>query len=190
MNYISKRSLVGMLALAVLAFSQTISSAAPPTEAALIANLASPKEGTVTSALQSLEKEYPTSTNAFPTMKKLLTDPRDKVARKAARVLGSLHAPVDATDIKNICALLKSTDLDTITDGLKALRGLDAPSAVPDIVPLLDHANSHIVRDACRTLAVIGNKDLIPKIEPLLKSPDKAIQKDAQDAIVALKAKP
>jgi hypothetical protein len=61
---------------------------------------------------------------------------------------------------------------------------------VPDIKPLLNHANSHIIRDACRTLAVIGNKDVIPKIEPLLKNPEPAVQKDAQDAIVALKAKP
>jgi HEAT repeat protein len=73
---------------------------------------------------------------------------------------------------------------------LKALRGLDAPSAVPEITPLLNHPNSHIVRDACRTLAVIGDKSLIPQIEPLLKNPEPAVQKDAQDAIVALKAKP
>jgi hypothetical protein len=31
---------------------------------------------------------------------------------------------------------------------------------------------------------------VIPQIEPLLKSPEPAVQKDAQDAIVALKAKP
>jgi HEAT repeat protein len=190
MNYLSKRSFIGMMALAVLAFSTTISLAAPPTEASLIANLASPKEGIVIDALSGLEKNYPTSTNAFPAMKKLLPDPRIKVARKSARVLGVLHAPVDETDITNICALLKSTDLDTITDGLKALRGLDAPSAVPEITPLLNHPNSHIVRDACRTLAVIGDKSLIPQIEPLLKNPEPAVQKDAQDAIVALKAKP
>ena len=122
-------------------------------------------------------------------MKKLLTDPRLKVQRKAARVLGVLHAPVDQTDINNICTLLKSTNTDTITDGLKALRGLTAPSAVPDILPLLDHSNSHIIRDACRTLAVLGNKDLIPKIEPLLKNPQPAVQKDAQDAIMALRSK-
>lgn len=190
MNYLSKRTFIGTLALAALAFSTTISPAAPPTEASLIASLSLPKEGTVTSALQGLEKNYPTSTNAFPQMKKLLADPRIAVARKAARVLGVLHAPVDQTDIANICKLLRSPDVDTITDGLKALRGLDAPSAVPEITPLLTHPNSHIVRDACRTLAVIGNKSVIPQIEPLLKSPEPAVQKDAQDAIMALKAKP
>src|SRR5438128_2264235 len=133
MKCLSKLGVIGMLAFAALAFSPTIASAAPPTEAALIADLASPKEGKVTDALSGLEKNYPLSTNGFSAMKKLLADPRNKVARKAARVLGALHAPVDQTDIKNICALLKSTDLDTITDGLKALRGLDAPSAVPEI---------------------------------------------------------
>jgi HEAT repeat protein len=189
MNYSCKRSLIGMLALTVLAFSTIISSAAPPSEASLIADLGSPKEGKVTDALQHLEKDYPTSTNAFSAIEKLLADPRLKVQRKAARVLGSLHAPVSETDISSICTLLKSTDLDTITDGLKALRGLNAPSAVPDILPLLKHANSHIVRDACRTLAVLGNKDIIPQLELLLKSSEPAVQKDAQDAIVALRAK-
>jgi len=189
MNYLSKRSLLGMLTLAVLAFSQMISTAAPPSEETLITDLASPKAGKVTDALQDLEKHYPTSTNAFSTIKKLLSDPRIKVQRKAARVLGSLHAPVDQTDIGNICALLKSTDANTVQDGLRALRGLDAPSAVPEILPLLNHSSPFVIRDACRTLAVIGNKNVIPQIEPLLKSQEPAIQKDAQDAIVALKAK-
>jgi HEAT repeat protein len=187
-NY-CKQSLLAALVVAVLAFSQTVSSAAPPSEASLIADLASPKEGIVTDALQGLEKNYPTSTNAFSTIKKLLTDPRLKVQRKAARVLGSLHAPVDQADIKSICTLLKSSDPATLTDGLKALRGLNAPSAVPAILPLLNHSNPHIIRDACRTLAVLGNKDLIPQIEPLLKNPDPAVQKDAQDAIAALRSK-
>jgi HEAT repeat protein len=190
MNYLSKRSFIGTLAIAVLALSQMISSAAPASEASLIADLASPKEGTVVDALAKLEKEYPTSTNSFSTMKKLLTDPRPKVARKAARVLGVLHAPVDQTDIDNICALLKSPDADEVTDGLKALRGLNAPSAVPQILPVLKSSTPNLVRDACRTLAVLGDKSVIPSIEPLLKDPNTKVQKDAQDAIFTLKAKP
>src|SRR5438093_7857643 len=98
MNYIHKRSFTTMLALMALAFSQLISTAAPPSEETLIANLASPKEGVVVDALQGLEKNYPTSTNGFAIMKKLLTDPRPKVQIKAARVLGILHAPVDLVD--------------------------------------------------------------------------------------------
>jgi HEAT repeat protein len=189
MNYLSKRSFIGMLALAVLALSQTISSEAPPSEAALIADLASPKEGTVTSALAKLEKEYPTSTTMLPAIKKLLADPRPKVQRKAARVLGALHAPVEQTDVKNICTMLKASDVDEVTDALKALRGLNAPSAVPEILPVLKSSTPNLVRDACRTLAVLGDKSIIPSIEPLLKDPNPKVQKDAQDAIFALKAK-
>ena len=189
MNYLSKLGFIGMLALAVLAFSPTISSAAPPAEASLIADLASPKEGTVTDALAKLEKSYPLSTNAFPAMKKLLADPRNKVARKAARVLGVLHAPVNETDIKNICELLKASDKREVMDGLISLRGLKAQSAIPQIIPLLDNADSNIKRDSCRTLAVLGDKSLIPKIQPLLTYPDLAVQKDAADAIGILKEK-
>jgi HEAT repeat protein len=183
------RGLITMSVLTVLALSLSTLLAAP-SEDKLIADLGSPNAGTVISALANIESHYPTGTNAFPAMKKLLTDPRPKVMRKAARVLGVLHAPVDKTDIANICVLLKSNDADTLTDGLKSLRGLNAPQAVPDILPLLDFPNSHIKRDACRTLAVLGNRDLIPKIEPLLKDPEPAVQKDANNAIVALRLKP
>ena len=163
--------------------------AATADEDKLIADLSSPNEQVVTKALMRLEKEYPTSTNAFPAMKKLLTDPRSKVQRKAARILGSLHATVDDSDIKNICSLLKSGDPKTVVDGLMALRGLKAAQAVPEILPCLKSYDPHVIRDACRTLAVLANKDVIPSIEPLLTHPDKAVQKDAQDAIYALRAK-
>ena len=55
-------------------------------------------------------------TKALPTIKKLLTDSRVKVRRKAARVLGAVHAEVDQDDVKNICALLKSSDPEEVTD--------------------------------------------------------------------------
>ena len=174
--------------LAMLAIASPV-LAAEKSEDHLIADLASPKEAVVTTALLKLEKGYPTSTKAFPTMKKLLTDSRSAVRRKAARVLGALHADVDQTDIKAITALLKGTSAEEITDGLKALRGLKAPEAVPEITPFLKHANTHLIRDACRTLAVLGNKDLIPSIEPLLKHPEPAVQKDALDAIATLRSK-
>jgi len=189
MNYLSKRSFIAMLALAILAFSQMISSAGSATEASLIADLSSSKQGTVTDALAKLEKEYPNSTKAQDAIKKLLADPRPKVARKAARVLGAIHAPVNQTDINHICALLKSSNVDEVTDGLKALRGLNAPSAVPEILPVLKSPTPNLVRDACRTLAVLGDKSLIPTIEPLLNDPNPKVQKDARDAIFALKAK-
>lgn len=188
MNTTNKRDLIAMLVLAVLALSLPVFAAAP-TEDKLIADLSSPKEGTVVSALANIESHYPHTTSALPAIKKLLADPRPAVMRKAARVLGVLHAPVNNTDVANICVLLKSTDAATLTDGLKSLRGLNAPQAVPDILPLLNNPNSHIKRDACRTLAVLGNKDVIPKIQPLLKDPEPAVQKDATDAITALQSK-
>lgn len=190
MNNITKRSFILALAVGILAFAAIPAQAGKEkTEDQLIADLSSSKEKDVFSALQQLEKQYPTSTRAFPEMKKLLTDPRVKIRCKAARVLGALHAEVDATDLKNICAMFKANDRSETTEALKALRGLKAESTVPEILPLLQNSNAFIVRDACRTLAVIGNKSAIPAIEPLLKSPDAKIQKDAQDAIFALKAK-
>jgi HEAT repeat protein len=122
-------------------------------------------------------------------MKKLLADPRDKVKRKDARVLGVIHADVDSTDIENICELLKSSDKRAIMDGLIALRGLKAQSAIPQIIPLLDNPDSNVKRDSMRTLAVLGDSSLIPKIKPFLTYPDLAVQKDAADAIAILKEK-
>jgi HEAT repeat protein len=160
------------------------------TEDALIQDLASRDAGKVTETLLILEKKFPTGTKALPTIKKLLTDSRVSVRRKAARVLGSLHTEVDQDNIKAICELLKSADAGEVTDGLKSLRGLKAPSAVPQVTPLLVHSNTHLVRDACRTLAAIGNKELIPTIEPLLSHKEPAVQSDAQNAISVLRGKP
>jgi len=183
-----KRNLVGALVLALLSTASPV-LAADKTEDQLITELASSNEGKVTAALLKLEKQYPTSTKAFPTIKKLLKDPREKVRRKAARVLGVLHAEVDQENIKDICALLKASDPQEVMDGLKSLRGLKADAVVPEILPFLKHSNPGVVRDACRTLAVLGNKDTIPSIEPLLNDPNKAVQKDAQDAIYKLRSK-
>jgi HEAT repeat protein len=144
----------------------------------------------VTSALQRLEKDYPTGKKAVPTMRRLLTDPRIEVRRKSARVLGVLHAEVDERDITEICKLLKATEPAVIIDGLKSLRGLEAQQAIPEMLPLLKHSHPNVVRDTCRTLAVLGNQDLIPSIEPLLKHPKGDVRKDAHDAIFALRAKP
>src|SRR3954467_7338739 len=106
MNHTLKPNLVWtIIMLALLALTSSV-SAKDKSEDELITELASPKEGTVTDALLQLEKHYPTSTKAVPTMKKLLTDSRVRVRRKAARVLGVLHAEVAPDDIKNICALL------------------------------------------------------------------------------------
>ncbi|HEY3932518.1 MAG TPA: hypothetical protein VGM58_09135 [Verrucomicrobiae bacterium] len=192
MSKLYRRSFIGMLALAVFGLTLTpllLQAGPPKSEDELIADLASPKDSVVISALQNIERNYPTTTKALPAMRKLLADPRDKVKRKAARVLGVIHADVDSTDIENICELLKSSDKREIMDGLIALRGLKAQSAIPQIIPLLDNPDSNVKRDSMRTLAVLGDSSLIPKIKPFLTYPDLAVQKDAADAIAILKEK-
>src|SRR6266550_8087361 len=139
MKKMSKRSFVWMLSLVFLAAASPV--LADEKEDKLIAELASPNAAKVTEALLKLEKQYPTSTKAFPTMKKLLKDPREKVRRKAARVLGVLHAEVDQENIKDICALLKAADPQEVMDGLKSLRGLKAAEVIPEILPFLKHSN-------------------------------------------------
>jgi len=186
-----RRGFIGLLVLGFLAMTMLPFSvqARDKTEDELVADLASPKENVVISALQHIEKTYPAGAKAIPATRKLLADPRVKVQRKAARVLGTVNADVDATDINNICTLLKSPDPETIIDGLKALRGLKAQSAIPQIVPLLNNGNKNVIRDSCRTLAVLGDKSLIPSIKPLMTYPDVSVQKDAADAIEILKEK-
>lgn len=159
------------------------------TEGQYIADLASPKEKVVIDALGGIEKNFPTSQTAIPKIKALLADSRLPVKRKAARVLGVVHADVNSDDLKNIVTLLDSTEKATIIDGLKSLRGLKAESTVPKIVPLLQNPDANVKRDACRTLAVLADKSVISSIEPLLQDKDKAVVKDAADAIAALKAK-
>lgn len=161
--------------------------ASKKTEEELIAQLASPDEGKVTSALQDLEKQYPESKTAQAKIASMLKDPREKVQRKAARVLGAIHAPVDRKILAEITPLLKSPHKDAVIDGLKALRGLDSKSTIPEILPLLASPDENIKRDSCRTLAEIGDASLVPKIEALLSDPNKKVQEDARDAIAKLK---
>jgi hypothetical protein len=91
--------------------------------------------------------------------------------------------------VSELCTTLESTDPDEVGRALKALRTMDAPEAVPAILPCLENNNVHVVRDACRTLAVLGNKSVIPSIEPLLTNSRKDVRKDAQDAIKKLQEK-
>jgi len=191
MSIICKRSgtLVAVFLLAALVTPAPLLAAKSRTEDQLIEALGSSKEDTVTEALQDLEKQYPTTTKAIPVIKGLLKDSREPVRRKAARVLGKLHAPVDETDIKSICAMLKASNPREVIDGLKALRDLNARDCMPEIVACLQHANTHVIRDACRTLGDLGNKDTIKSIEPLLEHPEPAVKKDATDAIFKLKSK-
>lgn len=175
--------------IGLVAVTGMSASAAPKTEDQLLAELASPKENVVTHALQDLEKQYPNSPNSLPKIKEMLTDQRPAIREKAARVLGATHAKVSSEDLKNIAAMLESSDWKEVQQALLALRGLEAKSIVSKIVPTLQNPNSFVKRDACRTLAVIADKSVVKDIEPLQSDPDPKVQKDASDAIFTLKHK-
>lgn len=164
----------------------------PKTEAQLVQQLDPTNSAdAITDAIGLLEDLHgvdASHTNSIAALKKLLADTREPVRRKAARVLGVFHAPMDETDIRLVCAQLRASDWREVQSGLKALRDLHASAAVPDVLPCLKHPNPFVVRDACRTLAVIATKDVIPALEPLVKSPDEAVRKDAQNAINQLNA--
>jgi HEAT repeat protein len=192
MTKLSQRSFIAILVLAAVAVTLapfSLQARAPKTEDELIADLASPKDSVVAESLQKLEKDYPNSPKSVPAIKNLLGDPRPKVARKAARVLGAVNADVSDADLAKICELLKSPDKSTIIDGLKALRGLKSKSVIPQMLPLLKNPDKNVIRDTIRTLAVVGDNSLVPTLKPFLEFPDLAVQKDAADAIGILKEK-
>lgn len=184
-----RRFIIG-LAVAALTFATwTTHAAKAKTEDELIADLAAPKESVVTGAMLKLEKEFPTSTKWQPEIKKMLTDPREAIRRKAGRVLGAVHAEVSDADLKNITAMFKGSNPQEVMDALKSLRGLKAQSALPEILPLLQNAHPGIVRDALRTVATLGDKSHLPQVEALLNHADAKVKKDAQDAAFTLKSK-
>src|ERR1019366_1945223 len=124
-----------LLFTVIALFAASTALASKKSEEEWIALLSSTDEGKVTGALQGLEKEYPDSLTARAKIISMLKDPREKVQRKAARVLGAINAKVDAKVLADITPLLRSTNKDAVADGLKALRGLDAASTVPQILP-------------------------------------------------------
>jgi len=140
----------------------------------------------VLNALDDLEGKPNPGTNAIAAARKLLSDPRPSVRKKAARVLGTIHTPLSQDDLKAIYRMLKSYDTSEVDEALKALRDLNVPDAVPEITPLLKNPHDLLVCDACRTLAVLGTKELIPLIEPLLKHPHADVRTNARLAIAAL----
>jgi HEAT repeat protein len=160
-----------------------------PGEARMIAGMASDDPRKVLNALGDLEEKQNPGTNAIAAARKLLLDPRPFVRKKAARVLGAIHAPLDQREIETIAQMLRSYDQSEVDDALKALRDLKASETIPKITPLLKSAHKLLVRDACRALAVLGNKDLIPLIEPLLNHSDGDVRIDARSAIATLRAK-
>ena len=159
------------------------------TEEELIAELASGDASVVRSALGKLEGSYAASAKAQAAVKRLVRDSRPDVRRKAARVLGAMHAPVESSTVQDLCALLDGPTPDEVSDGLKALRGLKAPEAVPRIVATLRHPDGNVVRHACRTLAVLGNAEVIPALSVLLHNAEPEVTDEAKAAIRKLQAK-
>jgi len=202
MRNFHKPMIWGVLCLAFLAASPRLRASghenATPmkgkTEADFIQDLAPTNEaGKIVDAIGGLEKLHgadASCTNSIRALKSLLADSREPVRRKAARVLGVFHAPMDAADIQLVCAQLRASDWREVQSGLKALRDLNCSAAVPDILPCLKHINPYVVRDACRTLAVVATKAVVPGIEPLVNSPDPKVREDAQNAIAILNARP
>jgi HEAT repeat protein len=176
-------------AAAALVFATGCMTPSGQTESTVMAQLASPNPDTVREALATLAEKYPDSTTWHPAARKMLADPREEVALKAARVLGIVHAEVTEEDLKNITALFKSARPNVTMGALKGLRGLKAESTLPQIVPLLQNSNDGIVRDALRTIAVLGSPKQLPQVAPLLNHPSSSVRKDATDCVTALKVK-
>jgi hypothetical protein len=143
-------------------------------------------------------KTYTGKANGFydfdPTVNKALTTILNELSSDLlnADLKNPTNMALRATkpEVLEQCDVLESSNPDKVVHALKVLRTMNAPEAVPYILPCLTRSNEHIIRDACRTLAVLGNKDVIPYIEPLLKHSRSDVRKDAQDAIAALRAKP
>jgi len=216
MKTLCKLFFIGTLILIVFSFCECALSAAPrKTEAELIQMLHSSNYKDVMDAMDRLPNWYPNSTNAIDEIKEILhnkktlsatnrmyrgargenrvqmgvQEPPGFLVRKAARSLANYHARLDDDDFNVIYGLLNAPDPDAVMDALKALRGLEAPQAVPKILPLLKHENHNVIRDSCRTLAVLGDTNTIPFIEPLLKDSRLDVQSDAQKAIETLRNK-
>jgi HEAT repeat protein len=164
-------------------------SAAERTEQQVIASLSDKNGDKAAAAMQEIEKKFPASVEGIAKIKSMLGDSRVKVRRKAARVLGTVHAEMNEADLKAVAGLLKGETPEEVIDGLKSLRGLKSQPVIPQILPLLNHATPNVVRDSCRTLAEVGSKEHIAAIEPLLNHANPAVKKDAQDAIFKLKNK-
>jgi hypothetical protein len=186
-----------MVALATLA--PTLASAAPrKSEAELLEMLGSSEHKKVLDALDRLPNWYPTSTNAQQQIKKLLGTklnvsgvPQNLISRKAARALGNYHATLTWDELQVFLGFIRSSSVDDVMDGLKALRGLREPPDIEErlaaeIVLLLKDKEIIIARDAMRTLGALGNKSSIPAIEPFLKHLRLDVKKDAREAIAAI----
>ena len=171
------------------------------TEAELISMLRSTDHQKAIDALDRLPNWYPKSTTAVLEIRQLLGRtvnqrgvPKNILSRKAARALGNYGATLSEDDLKVFVGFIRSSDIDDVMDGLKALRGLkQSPDSerklCAEIVLLLQDKEIHVVRDAIRTLGILGNKDIIPALEPFLKYMRLDVKRDAKEAIAAIQKK-
>lgn len=187
--------------LAVVLIPLVSQAASKKTEAELLAMLKSPEPQKVIDALDRLPNWYPNSTAAVSEIRGLLATrvsvkgfPPNIITRKAARALGDYGATLSGEDVKAFLALIRSSSVGDVMDGLKALRGLKQPpeseqAIAAEVALLLKDKEIHIVRDAIRTLGTVGNKDTIPALEPFLKHMRLDVKRDAKEAIAALQKK-
>lgn len=132
---------------------------------------------------------FPSGKATVTYLTKTGTAPAPSVAQSPRSGLSAIFAEINDSEIAELCEALKSDKTGEVVRALKELRQMEAPAAVPHILPCLTNADPGLVRDACRTLAVLGTKDVIPSIEPLLNHARSDVRKDAQNAINALRTK-
>lgn len=189
-----------MLAVvAAAALAPALAHAAPgKSEAQLLEMLESKEHKKVLDALDRLPNWYPNSSAAQQQIKKLLGTklnvsgvPQNLISRKAARALGNYHATLTWDELQVFLGFIRSSNIDDVMDGLKALRGLKEPPDIEEklaaeIVLLLKDKEIIVARDAMRTLGALGNKSAIPAIQPFLKHMRIDVKKDAREAIAAI----
>ena len=78
----------------------------PTPDEKLINALVSDDLNKVDNALGDVESMAHPDTNVLLAVKKLLPDPRPSIRQKAARVLGTIHAPMNQNDLDAICFML------------------------------------------------------------------------------------
>ncbi len=172
---------------AVLVLIVLLAACGARDEPQLMTALNSPDPDVVVEALSEIEDVGYASTSAQRRIIELVKDSRPEVRRRSARVLGAIHAPVDAATVAAIGAMLESRDDGEVVDALKALRGMPSRSEIPRMLPLLKHPDEHVVRDTCRTLGAVADAAVVPDLEPLLKSRNEEIRADAQAALAKLR---
>lgn len=145
-------------------------------EEELIGMLASTNSAAVNQALVLLPRLYPHSTNSFTVLTGLVRS--GEFTGRALKAFEQYRTILTDRELKEICLLLHSPATTDVRHGLKALRAIQAPSTVPEVLLVLSANNDLLVVDACRTLAAIGDASVIPEIEKLMHRPEELQTRD------------